>query len=341
MEVHMTRLAAVAILAFGTGSARLVGAQIPDTLPLPGGGAVEILGLHRWTLPMLQDSLARYAPGVPLQSHACAAVLRYRLRFADAASMTFEFGPDQPRRIIVSVREPQDSVRVRYRMMPLDTTPGRPEWRRVTALIATRPGVFWRAVQAFTAVPGAPSIRYGTDADSAAVASVLAFLHARTAEDDRAAAQEALSSSPKLYDRMVAALILANFPDRDDSYWALAETLRETDGLAKGVAGSVLLALARRSPRTVDWMPVADGIRAMLDGTSLFELPTLLEVLTRTNVGPAQARAFLHGGGEMLITYLGSRTEVLSSPSHALLVRLRGADLGALPGAWRAWISSL
>jgi len=50
---------------------------------------VEVLGLRRWTLVMIQDSLDKYAPGENLASHACAAVLRYKLGFADAASHTF------------------------------------------------------------------------------------------------------------------------------------------------------------------------------------------------------------------------------------------------------------
>src|SRR4051812_34702076 len=46
---------------------------------------LEILGLKRWTLAMIQDSLARYAPHDSLLSHACAAILRGKLHFADAA----------------------------------------------------------------------------------------------------------------------------------------------------------------------------------------------------------------------------------------------------------------
>ena len=86
---------------------------------------------------------------------------------------------------------------------------------------------------------------------------------------------------------------------------------------------------------------MADGIHAMLDGPSMFEVPTIVSVLTRTGVGPAQARPFLRGGGDMLLAYLGSRTEMLAGRSHALLVRLRGADLGRAPEPWAAWIAGL
>lgn len=48
-------------------------AQEPARLSLPDGRKVEVLGLGRRTLSMLQDSLAKYAPGDSLTSHARAA----------------------------------------------------------------------------------------------------------------------------------------------------------------------------------------------------------------------------------------------------------------------------
>ena len=73
-------------------TANRAGAQSSPLLTLPDGGTVEMLGLRRWTIGMLQDSLAKYAPADSLQSHACAATLRYTLHFADAASTTWPKG---------------------------------------------------------------------------------------------------------------------------------------------------------------------------------------------------------------------------------------------------------
>ena len=77
-------------------------AQTRAELPLRDGRVVEVLGLRRWTLAMLQDSLARYAPGERLERHSCAAALRYRLGFADAAATEVFGSPDGPSRIVVS-----------------------------------------------------------------------------------------------------------------------------------------------------------------------------------------------------------------------------------------------
>src|SRR4051812_28278239 len=51
---------------------------------------LELIGLKRWTVPMIQDSLRRYAPTDSLMSHACAAILRQKLRFADASVVYYE-----------------------------------------------------------------------------------------------------------------------------------------------------------------------------------------------------------------------------------------------------------
>ena len=319
-----------------------VNAQQTALLPLPDGGTVEVLGLRRWTLAMLQDSLRKYTPADSLQSHACAAILRYTLGFADASSDEFRFREGGPTQVVVSVREPQDSARVRYRIMPLDTVNARVRWRPVTDAIAHHPAAFWPALSAYLSPPlhVAPS-PYRSTADSVDGASIVAFLKARTSDRDRRDALRVLARAPNMYDRATAALILANFGRRDDTWWALVEALRESDGIVKGVAAEVLHSLAERAPHAVRWAPVAVGIHAMLDGTSLFELRQLSAMLVRAGAGPADARSFLRGGGEMLLAHLGRSNPLLSDTSHRLLVTLRGADLGNSVAPWKAWIDGL
>lgn len=334
---HLVLAAAMCAVVAGT-----AGAQHPAVLTLANGGTVEVLGLRRWTLAMLQDSLAKYAPSDSLQSHACAATLRYKLGFADAASTEFIFREGEPSRVVVSVREPQDSARVRYRVMPLDTVNSRALWRFVTDAIARQPAAFWPAEREYLSPrPHVSPPRFRSPTDSVAGTAIIMYLRARTTDRDRRAALDALAHAPNVYDRATAALILANFGARDDTWWALADALRESDGIVKGVAADVLQSLSERSPHPVRWRSASPGIHAMLDGTSLFELPQLIAVLTLTGTGPADARPFLRGGGEMLLAYLGSANPMLSDTSHRLLVKLRGMDLGADVKPWQAWVASL
>jgi hypothetical protein len=315
-------------------------AQAAPRIALPDGRTLEVLGLRRWTVAMIQDSLARYAPKDSLQSHACAAVLRYTLGFADAASTTF-IGPDGTSRVVVAVREPQDSARVHFRLVKLDSLHPRVSWRVATAVMQRRPDIFWPAIQHYLKHDGSAAPTWRSRADSTKAAALVGFLSARTSPNDFRTARRVIGASSNMYDRAIAALILANFPQRDEAWWALAETLREVDGPTRGVAAETLDAMSRRHPRRVQWTPVASGIHAMLDGTSLYMVPTLLEVLARTQAGPTDAVAFLHNGGDMVVRYLDSGEPSLASRSRALLVQLHGGDLGSSAQAWREWITTL
>ena len=96
---------------------------------------LELIGLKRWTLGMIQDPLARYAPGESLASHACAAILRQKLGFADAAAQYYSPSPGSTKGYwAVPVVEPQDSARVRYRELPRDSLPTVRSGRQLSSL---------------------------------------------------------------------------------------------------------------------------------------------------------------------------------------------------------------
>ena len=69
---------------------------------------IEIIGLREWTLEMVQDSLAKYAPEDGLATHACAAALRTKLGFADA-SVSISFSRPGMRRVDIAVVEPVEN----------------------------------------------------------------------------------------------------------------------------------------------------------------------------------------------------------------------------------------
>lgn len=304
---------------------------------------VEVIGLKRWTPEMIADSLARYSPGDSLHSHACAAALRYRLGFAEAASTVFRSG-GKPY-VLVSLVEPQDSARIRHRYIPLDTTTFREEWAGVVDVIRTRPDLFILAVSRYG--PGGISaedreLPAHAGRDSALVHRVWEFLAAHRREEDFETSTHILAAGdPALYDRMVAAAILSNFSDRDRAWWVLADALRESDGPVKATAGTVLASRAWAEPRDVDWGPAASTIHALLNGTGLFELRAVLAWLPRMGASPRWSAAFLAGGGEMVLAYLQAEHPPTRDLVHQFLIRMSGMDLGIAVEPWRAWIASL
>jgi hypothetical protein len=306
-----------------------------ETVRLPDGRTIYVSGLRRWTIAMIQDSLAKYSPKDSLQSHACAAVLRYKLHFADAAAMNLMMGGSYPDVAFVDVREPQDSARVHYRDLPLDTISPKAEWRTATAAFEKNPRAFRAAAATHL---GAQTLA----TNDTVAARVAGFFSAHRAEGDLRAALSALATSPNMYDRSTAAVLLANFPERPEVLPALLNGILESDGPVKDLSLTVLDRLLEKPSVKPDWMALAPQIHAILDGTSLFMLPDVLELLAkRPDIGPALARPFLAGGGEMILSYLEHPQPMRSGPARAVLTKLRGADLGSDSAAWRHWIDTL
>lgn len=339
-------------LSLGLTLAAVVASVSPDTeaqnrlvTKRADGATIEVYGLRRWTLPMLADSLAKRGVTGGLGDAACAAVLRYQLGFPDAA-VTEYHRADGPPFVVVALVEPADSVRVRYRSMPLDSVRPREEWAEAVAIARRAPWVFEGMLRSELRMRRiAAGMRDGTPGgaapDTSAAARLARFLRARTSPGDLRVAQETLEHDPNMHNRMVAAALLLNFGERPEAWYALVETLRESDGLAKVIAMATLDALARDTTRRIDWRPKAGTLHALLDGTSLSMTPRLMRVLVATGVGPADARILLRGGGALPVAFLASEQPMLRTQAHELLRALAGRDLGPDSQTWREWIAAL
>lgn len=303
---------------------------------------LELIGLKRWTLAMVQDSLARYAPNDSLVSHACAAILREKLGFADAAVQYHPpgFHGNAKGYFAVPVVEPQDSARVRYRPLQRDSVPEPARWAGALAVFKNHNDVFQSAIQrpAFLLATAHPE---SLEARLVLARPLLELLRAQYTEADRQLALRTLAHDRNTEHRALAAVLLARFAASDATWWALADALRDQAGMVSATASQVLNTLASSSPRTVEWAPAADGLRAVLDGTSLFTHNTLLATLAATRVSPSLAADLLRGGGELVLAKLRSEDPVGSHAAQRLLVQLSGRDFGRDVGAWERWISSL
>lgn len=315
--------------------------QAPAIIHLPHK-TIEVVGLDRWTVQMIQDSMDRYSPGDSLQSHACAAVLRYKLHFADAASTTFSSGPsDTMEYDFVAVVEPQDSARVRYRMMPLDTLPPLPEWREFVTFTGRNLDALESAMYVFAM----RSARHDTmpsfaRRDSARVAHVLAFLQSHAGKANATLARRVLATDPNVLNRSVAAAVLANFDD-DSTVSTLVSALREREGWAKGFAMQALSASAAGHSRRIDWGISASDIHAILDGTSLYTLDQLMSLLVQTAVDSSMARPFLRHGGRAVLAFAGAGRPEVRLNALSFLRAISGRDYGTDVARWSEWINSL
>ena len=156
------------------------------------------------------------------------------------------------------------------------------------------------------------------------------------------AAIEVLSRSKNTANRTSAAKALRNFADREETWRALAAALRDPEDRVAGEATSALQWIRMHAVRSVDWAPVADDLAAILHGSNLFGFNELVRTLKDTSVDPSMAKALLgNGGARILLACLAARHDDERNSAHALLVQLRGTDLGPSPEPWQAWLSTL
>jgi hypothetical protein len=301
---------------------------------------IELIGLHRWTLRMVEDSLAVYSPKDALTGHACAAILRSKLHFADASVNVFMNFPNMKTKqyVAITVVEPQDSSRIHYKPFKYDSLPARAEWAAAFATMKT-PEVTQRAVQsaAFFAqtMPGDDSIRF---APAAALRDVV--LRHRGAAD-LAAARQTLATDPAHANRVIAAIILGSFPDHDEAWWALVDAVRDPVGMVSATSSQVLGMMTRSAPRAVDWTPMATSLRYILDGTNLFGFDQTARTLAATSVTPSLAKALLADGGDIVRAKLRSAAPDVRDGVAALLAELSGLPASSDAIAFERWMASL
>jgi hypothetical protein len=308
---------------------------------------VEILGLKRWTRKMLEDSVARYAPGETLASAACMAILRYQLHFGDAL-VTHYPGYDGPGSshefLSVRVVEPLQSGSSLWRQLSVDRYPSLlPDYAPLILPVTDSTGGIWPG-RLFFAFQIADSTRReqvlarSDTARRADHARLEAFLKSHRSEIDRRHAVHVLDSSSAYGNRMAAALVLSNFAGSDSTWYALIRALRDPHEAVRAAAS---VSLARLPSRRINWAPAARDLRAILGGANLSAMESTMAMLIETDVAPTLTRPILRGNDEWTLRLLTAEAPMASKQARDFLVRLNnGTDLGAAAGPWRSWIAT-
>jgi hypothetical protein len=313
-------------------------------------GTVEVLGLRRWTLAMLRDSIKRYVPGQDLHDAACMVTLRDSLHFAEASvNHWLGFTPSAPERSFLSIKavEPQDKARVKWDTRQRDEYSGLlPDYAGVILPITDSTGAVWtgrfaRWFQYYTwdSVAQSNALARAPEGSAADAHRVWTLVEQHQSDADRQRALRLLRVDGFWVNRYVAASVLVNFGAQDSTWYALVRALRDPH---ENVRESAQATLRQLLSHKVDWKPVAPDLRLLLGGTNLPAIETVFQMLDRTEVSPALASTLLRGNADWVLDHLASRAPQASMLAHKLLVRLNnGVDLGSTRTAWKKWAASL
>lgn len=314
----------------------LAGSAVAQEPESPRTTVVEILGLEDWTRQMVEDSVAKYQPGISLADHSCAVILRDSVGFAQAASQTYNIRGRDTVWVVLPVVEPRMRDRVRFRNYHVKRPPVQ-EWTELAGLLNENPRSMSPLQHPEVLLAGADSV-FGSPVP-AETRDLRRKLRSHATPRDWDLARTTILTDSSIPNRTVAALVLSNFPDRDSTFYLLAEGLRGTDS---GTAASnmVLSALTRGAPRPVDWIPARDALVALLGGTNLFAYTTVLSTLAVTEIDPAMGRALAQLNPALLLDHLGAENPFSPPPAHRFLTHISGQDFGRNVMMWEQWLST-
>jgi hypothetical protein len=311
-------------------------------------GRVEVLGLRRWTLAMLRDSIRRYVPGQELHDAACMVTLRDSLHFVDASVTSFgNAAPGAPPRSFLSIKlvEPEQAASVQWDVRRRDEFSSLlPAYAPLILPVTDSAGDVWSGrilqwLQYSDSGRRARAMARAKAPERADAERVFGFLRERRTEADRVRAMRVLARDGFWANRMAAVIVLSGFAAHDSTWWAVVGALRDPN---KGVRQAAGIALGTLPSREVDWRPAAADLRLLVGGTNLSAMTGVFDALSRTSVTPALAPALLRGNGDWLLDHLGSEAPGAGETAHRLLVRLNtGRDLGRTRSAWDRWVRTL
>jgi hypothetical protein len=153
---------------------------------------------------------------------------------------------------------------------------------------------------------------------------------------------DVLLSAKDFKARMAAAKALREFGGRDETWRALAAGMRDGDDRVAGECTQSLFWLRKHEARKIDWGAAQADLAALLRGANLFGFTEIIETLTASQIERNMAAPLLgNGAARLLLANLRAHHDVEHNAAHALLVQLRGADLGVRAEAWEAWVAEL
>jgi hypothetical protein len=322
------------------------------------GTPMSVIGLRRWTVPMIEDSIAKYAPGQSMRSHACQAILQYKLGFPSASVvhyMSKTADGKESSALVVTVVEPQDSVRLSWRRVTASAKPRIARWSDLYAPVTVRydstkppevaPGHVAGSIQdiALARVQTAEETRAQFARMKPAMRDSLAAfrerLGARISDADLALAIATIRDDGSVDNRMLAAAVLSNFHGRAEAWHALVEALLDRDERVRGPAQAALANMTRGRKVAVDWRPVVPQLRAILGGTGVGAIPDLLRTLVETGITPELATAVLVGNADYVLAQASLSHPWASWGAKQFLGHASGkAGATVTVGEWEAWL---
>jgi hypothetical protein len=320
-------------------SALTVSAQVVDTPE----GTVEFIGLEEWTVEKIKAVMAEKAPNQPLGM--CAAVLVEKVGFASASAKGIGKvnGKDYT---VVTLVEPQKAQLLKEKPEPENSLPNDEKWRQGIELRAKNRQAFHIGLDFYSAFLKSDNVKVNkllSDLPQFAehFKTLWQFLKMQNTPADFDKAIWTLNNDGNWRNRLFAAAVLANFADKDLTWWTLMDAQRDSFHAVATTASQVLFSLLDHNPRKINWAPAVHSVRYMVNGTNVFLFTKALQALTKTNINPELRKILLKENSQLLLAHLGANYKPDAEVARNFLKHLSGKDFGFEVDKWDRWIKEV
>ncbi len=284
-------------------------------------GVVEFLGLKKWNCSELVDTLKSIDPNGSL--HACTAILTQNLNFADASVSTFR--NNDSIYTIVTVIEPEESVRVNYRTISENNIAIDNDWYEFRSYLED-PNIVQIGIQLYGYIllkeyeNGKAKIENFKDyIDINKIYEFWFLLSKHKTDIDKEEAIKIINADSDKQKRIIATIILSNFSDSEGSWLNLVKALRDPDQEVRLVANATLNMFSNNFNRDIDWTPVSESLHYLLNGTNLLSFTTLLDVLRKTNITSELGAKLLKHNSELILAYFNAKNDMIREKAKIFL----------------------
>lgn len=319
-------------------------------------GPVEFIGLEEWTASELFEAIKETDPDKPF--HACAAVLKSELNFPDAAAFgTFKTREDGSQELYTVIVGVENSSHVRYRTAGKESLELPNSWQALQTkveesfhthsaavyihfLLATPENAEQFAdLSAEDAEEKALEFAELFGASVESFAAITTFIEATGDESEHRLALEVLEKDKSWSARFIAAIVLARFPNEDETWHGLADSLIDPAPQVRDVAEKVLDGLlSTEKAMPIDWAGARDTLVALLGGTNPWAFETILNLLRATEVDSKFALELVQQRPNLLLGYAAAEHEKTRQVALTFLQSISDEDFKQDVEAWEDWI---
>ncbi|WP_457565510.1 hypothetical protein, partial [Caldithrix abyssi] len=228
----------------------LSGAQVIDT----PDGKVEFIGLRRWSVEKIIDTLAVIAPGVSIDR--CAGLLK-EAGFPEASLFKYSWKNGKMYSVITIV-EPEYARFVKYKTFTDSISEELPQWKGLIDIYRRNPFEMQLALNFWQKDLNALKESKFTEAlSSDRIRLIQSKIASYNTQKDKELAIWILNNDPLWINRAMAAVVLINFPQSDLVWWSLMDALRDANARVSSMAISVLNHFSQFHPEPVTWSPLS------------------------------------------------------------------------------------